>query len=82
MSLDKKKSSFFAENEGEKGIFDGYLFWAHKTHCPPGKDIRADFSGLSRLCELFRRLILLGNKKISSRDGMDLNYANTIWRER
>ena len=31
MSLDKKKSSFFAENEGEKGIFDGYLFWAHKT---------------------------------------------------
>ena len=59
-----------------------YLFRAHKTHCPPGKDIRADFSGLSRLCELFRRLILLGNKKISSRDGMDLNYANTIWRER
>ena len=26
-----QKSSFFAENEGEKGILDGYLFWSHKT---------------------------------------------------
>ena len=34
-----QKSSFFAENEGEKGILDGYLFWSHKTCCATKKDI-------------------------------------------
>ena len=29
-----QQSSFFAENEGEKGILDGYLFWSHKTLKP------------------------------------------------
>ena len=34
-----QKSSFFAENEGEKGILDRYLFWSHKTCCAAKKDI-------------------------------------------
>jgi hypothetical protein len=31
MHLNMQKSSFFAENEGKKGMLDGYLFGAHKT---------------------------------------------------
>ena len=34
-----QKSSFFTENEGEKGILDGYLFWSHKTCCATKKGI-------------------------------------------
>jgi hypothetical protein len=51
-----------------------YLFRAHKTPCPPGKDIRAYFSGLSRLRGLFRGQVLSGNKKISFPSGRDLNF--------
>ena len=46
--------------------------------CPPGKDIRADFLVFSRLRGLFCWQILIGNKKISSRDGMDLNYRSAV----
>jgi len=45
------------------------------AHCPPGKDIRADFSGLSRLRGLLQSKFLSENKKISSPCGRDLDCS-------
>ena len=79
MHLNMQKSSFFAENEGEKGILDGYLFWSHKTCCATKKDIAPESPDTRAVSGFFRAPILGCKQKDIFLCPEDLNYRPPLF---
>lgn len=74
MHSNMQKSSFFAENEGEKGILDGHLFWSHKTCCATKKDIAPENPDTTTVSGVFRAPIAGCKQKDIFLCPEDLNY--------